>query len=67
LGLLWSGISLIGIPLSRWLPKRILYFIINKNISDLFNDNGDSIKRKLLNSWRRKKTVSNSTSLSNKR
>jgi hypothetical protein len=33
-----SAISIIGVPLSRWLPKRIIYFIINKNISALLRN-----------------------------
>ena len=47
---LWSFISLIGIPLSRWLPKKILYYIINKRISAIFTANKDPTKMKHLNS-----------------
>lgn len=44
---LWSFISLIGIPLSKWLPKKILYYLINRNISAFFTPNKDHNKMKL--------------------
>lgn len=42
--LLWSGISLIAIPFSKWLPKKILYYIVNRNISFLFTTHKSQTK-----------------------
>lgn len=36
LDLLWSGISMIVALISKWLPQKIFFYIINKNISTLF-------------------------------
>jgi hypothetical protein len=41
----WFGISIIGVPLSRWLFKGVFYYIIEKNISALFSTDRRASKK----------------------
>ena len=43
--ILWSGISMIVALISKWLPQKIFFYIINKNISTLFKTKRSTKKK----------------------
>ena len=46
--LLWSGISMIVALISRWLPQKIFFYFIDKNISTLFKTKRSTKKKQQL-------------------